>query len=126
MVFLDQTVAVITALVVVRVQRGQTPRLFDPLLEATHFGVEDALANLCLARHLQHKIVGTEHLLALARSKAIVLALRPRVQLGWSRETRGSMCPNRLYFGPDVPIYREYLKAKVYTIWVHGPSNPKP
>ena len=87
MVFMDQTVAVLTALVVVRVQGGQTPRLFDPLLEAMHFGVEDALANLCLARHLQHKIVGTEHLLALARSKAIVLALRPRVQLGWSQET---------------------------------------
>ena len=23
-------------------------------------------------------------------------------------------------------LYRDYIKAKVYTIWVHGPSSPKP
>ena len=23
-------------------------------------------------------------------------------------------------------LYREYFKAKVYTIWVHAPLNPKP
>ena len=23
-------------------------------------------------------------------------------------------------------LYRKYFKAKVYTIWVHGPLNPKP
>ena len=36
----------------------------------------------------------------------------------------GSMCPN----GTCSPMYqnREYLKAKVYTIWVHGPLNPEP
>ena len=35
------------------------------------------------------------------------------------------MYPNSIYFGPKV--YRDYFKAKVYTVWVHGPflSNGK-
>ena len=30
------------------------------------------------------------------------------------------MYPNSIYFGPKV-LYRDYFKAKVYAIWVHGP-----
>ena len=26
-----------------------------------------------------------------------------------------------IYFGPKVPIYKDYFKAKVYTSWIHGP-----
>ena len=72
-------------------QRGQTPHLLGPFLKTMHCGVEDAIANLCLARHLQHKVVGTEHLLALERLRAIVLALCPRVQLGWSQEVEATL-----------------------------------
>ena len=30
------------------------------------------------------------------------------------------MYPNSIYFGPK-NLYRDYFKAKVYAIWVHGP-----
>ena len=33
----------------------------------------------------------------------------------------GSMYPNSTYFGPKGTYHRNYFKAKVYTIWVHGP-----
>ena len=31
------------------------------------------------------------------------------------------MYPNSIYFGPNVPIYRDHCQVTVYTIWVHGP-----
>ena len=34
---------------------------------------------------------------------------------------KGPWYPNTIYFGPKVPIYRDYFKAKVCTIWAHGP-----
>ena len=48
---------------------------------------------------------------------------------------KGYSCSNFLPKGPCTQIVytlaqeyleREYFKAKVYTIWVHGPLNPKP
>ena len=38
---------------------------------------------------------------------------------------KGFMCPNAMYHGLKVPAYGT-IQAKVYTMWVHEPVNPKP
>ena len=35
--------------------------------------------------------------------------------------SEGSMYPNSIYFGAQCTYIREYFKAKVYTVLVHGP-----
>ena len=33
--------------------------------------------------------------------------------------------PKKVYTLAPKYLYRNYIKAKVYTIWVHGPLDPK-